>query len=85
MEIFTLGLNPCSHSKLDEFGEYLYTVLESAARANRTRRSIELEHLCEKTSICCGIIPTKREETGRQYLRRKGCMTRRAKKHRRGI
>lgn len=75
-EVVTLRIVSGDHARLDEYGEYLYTVLESAAGADGVLQPNELERFCEENDALLRSYLEKREETGRQYLRRKNCVKR---------
>ena len=75
-ESVTLQLKGCSHSRMNEFDEYLYTVLEAAAGADGILQEKELERFAGQNDKLLRNYIAKCDSSGRQYLSQKKCLKR---------
>ena len=75
-ETVALRLMGSDHNKMNEYDEYLYTVLESAAGADATLQAKELEHFANGNHRLLRAYLQKCESAGRAYLTHKNCLKR---------
>lgn len=75
-ETISLRLTRSRHDKMNEFDEYLYTVLESAAGSDGVLQPKELERFANRNDTLLRDYIKKHEITGRAYLNQKRCLKR---------
>ncbi|MEG1430069.1 MAG: DUF2207 domain-containing protein [Oscillospiraceae bacterium] len=75
-ETISLRLAGSNHAAMDEFDEYLYSVLEAAAGPDGVLQERELEKFAEKNDTLLRNYIRRCEEAGRAYLTRKDAFTR---------
>ncbi|MFT4104162.1 MAG: DUF2207 domain-containing protein [Lacrimispora sp.] len=75
-EIVSLRLVGSNHSSMNEYDEYLYTVLESAAGSDSTLQAKELEHFASQNDKLLRAYIQKCENAGRTWLNQKICLKR---------
>jgi len=75
-EVVSLRLMGSNHSKMNEYDEYLYTVLESAAGSDFTLQAKELERFASQNDKLLRIYIQKCDSAGRTYLNGKHCLKR---------
>lgn len=72
----SLRLVGSNHSSMNEYDEYLYTVLESAAGSDSTLQAKELEHFASQNDKLLRAYIQKCESAGRAWLNQKICLKR---------
>lgn len=72
----SLRLVGSNHSSMNEYDEYLYTVLESAAGSDSTLQAKELEHFASQNDKLLRAYIQKCENAGRTWLNQKICLKR---------
>ncbi len=75
-ETVSLRLMGSDHGKMNEYDEYLYTVLESAAGSDATLQAKELERFASQNDKLLRAYIQKCDSAGRAYLNRKLCLKR---------
>jgi len=75
-ETVSLRLVGSNHSSMNEYDEYLYTVLESAAGSDSTLQAKELEHFASQNDKLLRAYIQKCENAGRTWLNQKICLKR---------
>ncbi|ACL20459.1 ribosomal protein S14 [Desulfitobacterium hafniense DCB-2] len=75
-ETVSLRLVGSNHSSMNEYDEYLYTVLESAAGSDSTLQAKELEHFASQNDKLLRAYIQKCESAGRAWLNQKICLKR---------
>lgn len=75
-ETVNLRLIGSNHDKMNEYDEYLYTVLESAAGSDGILQAKELERFANKNDTLLRAYILKNDSAGRAYLNRKNCLKR---------
>lgn len=75
-ETVSLRLTGSQHDKMNEYDEYLYTVLESAAGSDATLQAKELERFAEQKDTLLRAYIQKHDSGGRAYLNQKHCLNR---------
>jgi uncharacterized membrane protein YgcG len=75
-ETVSLQLTGSRHDKMNEFDEYLYTVLESAAGADGILQAKELERFANQNDRLLRAYFKKQDSAGRAYLNQKHCLKR---------
>ncbi|WP_333646380.1 DUF2207 family protein [Lacrimispora sp.] len=75
-ETVSLRLVGSNHSSMNEYDEYLYTVLESAAGSDSTLQARELEHFASQNDKLLRAYIQKCENAGRTWLNQKICLKR---------
>ena len=75
-ETVSLRLVGSNHSSMNEYDEYLYTVLESAAGPDSTLQAKELEHFASQNDKLLRAYIQKCENAGRTWLNQKICLKR---------
>lgn len=75
-EIVNLKLMGGNHDKLNEFDEYLYTVLKGAAGEDKVLQAKELKKFAGKNDKLFRNYIKKCENEGKKYLNKKQCMKR---------
>jgi uncharacterized membrane protein YgcG len=75
-ETVSLQLTGSRHDKMNEFDEYLYTVLESAAGADGILQAKELERFANQNDRLLRAYLKKQDSAGRAYLNQKHCLKR---------
>ena len=75
-ETVSLRLVGSNHSSMNEYDEYLYTVLESAAGSDAILQAKELEHFANQNDKLLRAYIEKQDSAGRTYLSQKHCMKR---------
>jgi hypothetical protein len=75
-ETVSLRLTGSHHDKMNEYDEYLYTVLESAAGSDATLQVKELERFANKNDTLLRAYIQKHDSAGRAYLSQKHSMKR---------
>ena len=73
-ETVNLKLMGSSHDKMNEYDEYLYTVLEGAAGSDATLQAKELEHFASQNEKLLRAYIQKCDSAGRAYLSQKQCL-----------
>lgn len=71
-----LRLMGSNHHQMNEYDEYLYTVLESAAGADAILQAKELERFADKNDRLLRAYIQKHESAGKAYLHQKHCFKR---------
>ena len=75
-ETVSLRLVGRHHDKMNEYDEYLYTVLESAAGSDAILQAKELERFANQNDRLLRAYIEKYDSAGRAYLNQKHCMKR---------
>lgn len=75
-ETVSLRLTGSHHDKMNEYDEYLYTVLESAAGPDAVLQAKELERFANRNDTLLRIYIQKHDSTGKAYLDKKRCFKR---------
>jgi len=75
-ETVSLRLTGSHHDKMNEYDEYLYTVLESAAGSDAILQAKELELFANKNDKLLRAYIEKNDTKGKTYLKQKNCMKR---------
>ncbi len=75
-EVVSLRLKGVKHDQMDEYDEYLYTVLESAAGSDFTLQARELERSADQHHRLLRAYLQKCDSAGRAYLSAKHCLKR---------
>ncbi len=75
-ETVSLRLVGSNHSSMNEYDEYLYTVLESAAGPDSTLQAKELEHFASQNDKLLRAYIQKCDSAGRTWLNQKNCLKR---------
>ena len=75
-ETVSLRLVGSNHATMNEYDEYLYTVLESAAGSDSTLQAKELEHFASQNDKLLRAYIQKCENAGRTWLNQKICLKR---------
>jgi len=73
-ETVSLRLTGIRHDKMNEYDEYLYTVLESAAGPDATLQPKELERFAIQNDRLLRAYIQKHESAGNAYLNQKNCL-----------
>ena len=73
-ETVNLRLMGNNHEKMNEYDEYLYTVLEAAAGSDGILQSKELEQFANKNDKLLRTYIDKHNSAGKAYLNQKHCM-----------
>jgi len=75
-ETVSLRLVGSNHSSMNEYDEYLYTVLESAAGSDSTLQAKELERFASQNDKMLRAYIQKCDSAGRTWLNQKICLKR---------
>lgn len=75
-ETVSLRLMGSRHDKMNEYDEYLYTVLESAAGADAILQAQELERFANKNDTLLRAYIEKQDSAGRAWLKQKQALKR---------
>lgn len=75
-EVFNLRLMGGKHNKMNEYDEYIYTVLEGAAGSDAILQAKELERFANKNDTLLRAYIQKHDSAGRTYLNQKHCLKR---------
>lgn len=75
-EIVSLKLIDSHHDKMNEYDEYLYTVLEGAAGSDAILQPKELERFANQNDKLLREYIKKHDSAGRNYLSQKHCLKR---------
>ncbi|MEA5134717.1 MAG: DUF2207 domain-containing protein [Candidatus Fimivivens sp.] len=75
-EVVNLQLSGTQNSAMNEYDEYLYTVLESAAGSDRILQAKELERFASQNDKLLRNYINKCDSAGRAYLGQKHCFKR---------
>jgi uncharacterized membrane protein YgcG len=75
-ETVNLQLMGSQHEQMDEYDEYLYTVLEAAAGADGILQARELERFASQKDTLLRAYIEKHDSRGRAYLSQKHCLIR---------
>ncbi len=75
-ETISLRLMGSHHDKMNEYDEYLYTVLEGAAGSDATLQAKELENFANRNDTLLRAYIQKHDSAGRDWLNQKHCMKR---------
>ncbi len=75
-ETISLRLMGSKHDKMNEFDEYLYTVLEGAAGSDAILQARELERFANKNDTLLRAYIQKQDSAGRAYLDQNNCLKR---------
>lgn len=75
-ETVSLRLMGSDHGKMNEYDEYLYTVLESAAGSDAALQAKELERFASRNDKLLRAYIQKCDSAGRNYLNQKHCLKR---------
>ncbi len=75
-ELVSLRLMGGQHDKMNEYDEYLYTVLENAAGSDGTLQANELERFANQNDKLLRAYIGKQDSAGRAYLSQKRCLKR---------
>lgn len=75
-EVVSLRLMGSHHDKMNEYDEYLYTVLESAAGSDAILQAKELERFANQNDKLLRAYIEKHDNAGRAYLNQKHCLKR---------
>ncbi|NLT96418.1 MAG: DUF2207 domain-containing protein [Clostridia bacterium] len=75
-ETVSLRLTGSRHDQMNEYDEYLYTVLEGAAGPDATLQARELERFANRNDKLLRAYIEKHESTGKVYLKQKHCLKR---------
>ncbi len=74
-ETVSLRLMGTRHSEMNEYDEYLYTVLEGAAGSDAVLQAKELERFANQNDKLLRAYIQKQDSAGRIYLNQKHCMS----------
>jgi len=75
-ETVNLQLMDSRHEQMDEYDEYLYTILEGAAGPDSILQAKELERFANRNDTLLRAYIEKHDNAGRAYLSQKGCLKR---------
>ncbi len=75
-EVVNLRLMGGTHPNMNEYDEYLYTVLEGAAGSDSILQAKELERFASQNDRLLRAFLQKHDATGRTYLNQKQCLKR---------
>lgn len=75
-EAVSLRLLGSNHDKMNEYDEYLYTVLEGAAGSDATLQAKELERFASQNDKLLRTYIQKCDSAGRDYLNQRHCLKR---------
>ncbi len=75
-EAVNLRLMGSQHQKMNEYDEYLYTILECAAGSDATLQAKELEHFANHNDTLLRAYIKKHDSAGKAYLNQKHCLKR---------
>lgn len=75
-ETVSLRLMGSNHANMNEYDEYLYTVLEGAAGSDAILQAKELEHFANQNDKLLRDYIEKQDSAGRAYLSQKHCLKR---------
>jgi hypothetical protein len=75
-ETVSLQLTGSHHDKMNEYDEYLYTVLEGAAGSDAILQAKELERFANQNNTLLRTYIEKHDSAGRAYLNQKHCLKR---------
>lgn len=75
-ETVTLRLMGSHHGKMNEYDEYLYTVLESAAGSDAVLQAKELERFASQNDMVLRAYIQKHDSAGRAWLNQMHCLKR---------
>lgn len=75
-ETVSLRLLGSCHDSMNEYDEYLYTVLEGAAGSDAVLQANELERFANQNDTLLRAYIQKHEDAGRAYLNQKHCLKR---------
>jgi len=75
-EVSNLRLMGSQHHKMNEYDEYLYTVLEGAAGSDAILQAKELENFANKNDKLLRAYIQKHDNAGKTYLNQKQCLKR---------
>lgn len=75
-ETVSLRLMGSQHDNMNEYDEYLYTVLEGAAGSDAILQAKELEHFANQNDTLLRAYIQKQDSAGRAYLNQKHCLKR---------
>ena len=75
-ETVSLRLAGSQHDKMNEYDEYLYTVLEGAAGSDAILQPKELERFANQNDALLRAYIEKQDSAGRAYLSQKHCLKR---------
>jgi len=75
-ETVSLQLTGSHHDKMNEYDEYLYTVLEGAAGSDAILQAKELERFANRNDKLLRAYIDKQDSAGRVYLNEKYCLKR---------
>jgi len=75
-ETVSLRLMSSNHRSMNEYDEYLYTILESAAGSDATLQAKELERFASQNDKLLRAYIEKHDSAGRAYLNQKHCLKR---------
>jgi len=75
-ETVSLRLMGSRHDKMNEYDEYLYTVLEGAAGSDATLQAKELERFANRNDTLLRAYIEKHDSAGRAWLNQKHCLKR---------
>ena len=75
-ETVSLRLMGGDHDKMNEYDEYLYTVLESAAGSDAILQAKELERFANQNDKLLRAYIEKHDSAGKAYLNQKSCLKR---------
>ncbi|NLO20817.1 MAG: DUF2207 domain-containing protein [Syntrophomonadaceae bacterium] len=75
-ETVSLRLMGIRHDQMNEYDEYLYTVLEGAAGSDATLQAKELERFANKKDRLLRAYIEKHDSAGRAWLNQKHCLKR---------
>jgi uncharacterized membrane protein YgcG len=75
-EVVNLKLMGGNHSKMNEYDEYLYTVLEGAAGSDAILQAKELECFASQKDTLLRAYIEKHNSTGKAWLNQKHCLKR---------
>ena len=75
-EAVNLRLMGSQHQKMNEYDEYLYTILECAAGSDATLQAKELEHFANQNDTLLRAYIKKHDSAGKAYLNQKHCLKR---------
>lgn len=75
-ETVSLRLMGSNHNKMNEYDEYLYTVLEGAAGSDAILQAKELERFANQNDKLLRAYIQKCDSAGKNYLKQKQCLKR---------
>ncbi|WP_395547457.1 MULTISPECIES: DUF2207 family protein [unclassified Lacrimispora] len=75
-EMVSLRLMGSNHANMNEYDEYLYTVLEGAAGSDAILQPKELERFANQNDTLLRAYIEKQDSAGRAYLSQKHCLKR---------